>query len=168
MSLFGKIFKTGIITERFDAYSDAELNQIGAELKRMVDRRFRGSLIIRQVDPGSCNGCELEINALSNGFYDIEQYGINFAASPRHADVLMVTGPVARHMQAALLAAYEATPEPKWVIAVGTCAANGGEFGQSYASCGAVEQVIPVDLVIPGCPPTPLNLMKGLLKLAGR
>src|SRR5690606_7470982 len=118
---------------------------------------------IRQVDAGSCNACELEIHALNNPYYGIERFGIHFVASPRHADILLVTGPVSRHMQAALLRAYQATPDPKLVIAMGDCAADGSEFGVSYASCGAVSNVIPVDVVIRGCPPTPVDLLRGIL-----
>lgn len=162
---FKKIFDVGVITEPAGPCNDAELAQIGAEVRGVIDRKFRGSLAIRQVDAGSCNGCELEIHALNNAFYDIERFGIHFVASPRHADILLVTGPVSRHMQHALLATYQSTPDPKWVIAVGTCAANGGEFGVSYASCGAVSNVLPVDAVIPGCPPKPLDLLSGILTL---
>ena len=126
---------------------------------------FRRSLAIRQVDAGSCNGCELEIHALNNPYYAIERFGVHFVASPRHADVLLVTGPVSRHMEAALKRTYEATPAPKWVIAAGDCACSGGEFGVSYASCGAVANVIPVDVRIPGCPPSPQQLLFGLLAL---
>ncbi len=168
IKLLGKVARIGIITEPVKAYTDEELQAVGAELKTVIDRRFNGSLSIRAVDAGSCNGCELEIHALNNSFYDIERFGVHFVASPRHADILLVTGPVSRHMQSALLTTYAATPDPKWVVAVGSCAADGGEFGISYASCGAVGNVLPVDLAIPGCPPTPLNLMKGLLRLAGR
>jgi Ni,Fe-hydrogenase III small subunit len=174
LRLFKKILTTGIVTEPFSIRSHAEhgnedeLEELGIEIKRRIDRKFSGSLAIRQVDAGSCNGCELEIHALNNPFYDIERFGIHFVASPRHADVLLVTGPVSRHMQTALLRTYEATPNPKWVIAAGDCAACGGEFGISYASCGAVSNVIPVDATIPGCPPTPLVLMKGLLGLMQR
>lgn len=165
LSLFNKILKNGVVTERIPLANDAELDVLGIELKNHIDKKFSGSVAIRQVDAGSCNGCELEIHALNNPFYDIERFGIHFVASPRHADVLLVTGPVSRHMQTALLRTYEATPNPKWVIAAGDCAACGGEFGVSYASCGAVSNVIPVDLTIPGCPPTPLALAKGLLAL---
>ncbi|MDD5035624.1 MAG: NADH-quinone oxidoreductase subunit NuoB [Methylococcaceae bacterium] len=168
IKLLSKTFRVGVVTEPVKAFGDAEMETLGAELKAVIDRRFNGSLAIRQVDAGSCNGCELEIHALNNPFYDIERFGVHFVASPRHADILLVTGPVSRHMQSALLTAYHATPDPKWVVAVGSCAADGGEFGISYASCGAVSNVLPVDLVIPGCPPTPLNLAKALLKLAGR
>ncbi len=165
LRLFAKTIKTGVITEKCKAATDAELEQLGIEVKHRVDKNFSGSLAIRAVDAGSCNGCELEIHALNNPFYDVERFGVHFVASPRHADVLLVTGVVSRHMQTALLRTYEATPDPKWVIAMGDCAACGGEFGVSYASCGAVANVIPVDLVIPGCPPNPETLLKGLLAL---
>lgn len=167
LRIFTKIFATGIVTESVKPAKDDELEQLGIAIKRQIDRKFAGSIAIREVDAGSCNGCELEIHALNNPYYDIERFGIHFVASPRHADVLLVTGPVSRHMQTALLRTYQATPNPKWVIAVGDCAACGGEFGVSYASCGAVANVIPVDAVIAGCPPTPLALMKGLLGLIG-
>jgi len=165
LRLFVKTFKTGVVTERIKRPEANELEELGIEVKRHIDKYFSGSLAIRAVDAGSCNGCELEIHALNNPLYDVERYGIHFVASPRHADVLLVTGVVSRHMQTALLRTYEATPHPKWVVAVGDCAACGGEFGVSYASCGAVENVIPVDLVIKGCPPTPETLVKGLLSL---
>jgi Ni,Fe-hydrogenase III small subunit len=143
----------------------ADIDTLGIEVNRGIDRRFAGSLAIRQVDAGSCNGCELEIHALNNPYYAIERFGVHFVASPRHADVLLVTGPVSRHMEAALKRTYEATPAPKWVIAAGDCACSGGEFGVSYASCGAVANVIPVDVRIPGCPPSPQQLLIGLLAL---
>jgi Ni,Fe-hydrogenase III small subunit len=169
LSMYGKIFRVGIITESLPkADKDAQIEQSGQQLKAVIDRRFAGSLAIRQVDAGSCNGCELEIHALNNAYYDIERFGIHFVASPRHADILLVTGPVSRHMETALLRAYNATPDPKWVVAAGDCAACGGEFGTSYASCGGVDKVIPVAAVVPGCPPTPLQLMLGLLRLFGK
>jgi Ni,Fe-hydrogenase III small subunit len=168
LNLLKKILITGIVTEKCKAPKDDELEALGITIKRRIDKKFSGSIAIRQVDAGSCNGCELEIHALNNPYYDIERFGIHFVASPRHADVLLVTGPVSRHMQTALLRTYEATPNPKWVVAVGDCAVCGGEFGQSYASCGAVSNVIPVDVTISGCPPTPLALMKGLLGLLDR
>jgi Ni,Fe-hydrogenase III small subunit len=168
LNMIKKIVTTGIVTEKCTAPKDAELEALGITIKRRIDKKFSGSIAIRQVDAGSCNGCELEIHALNNPFYDIERFGIHFVASPRHADVLLVTGPVSRHMQTALLRTYEATPNPKWVVAVGDCAVCGGEFGQSYACCGAVSNVIPVDVTISGCPPTPLALMKGLLGLIDR
>jgi Ni,Fe-hydrogenase III small subunit len=163
LRLFSKTLKTGVVTEKVKKPSDNELEQLGIKIKRHVDKHFSGSIAIRAVDAGSCNGCELEIHALNNPLYDIERFGIHFVASPRHADVLLVTGPVSRHMQTALLRTYAATPNPKWVIAVGDCAVCGGEFGTTYASCGAVENVIPVDVSIPGCPPTPETLIKALL-----
>jgi len=165
LGMFRKILKTGVVTE--EPRVDSEIEELGPQLKRMVEREFRGSLAIRQVDAGSCNGCELEIHALNNPYYAIERYGVHFVASPRHADALLVTGPVSRHMEAALIATYEATPKPSYVIASGDCACDGGEFGISYASCGAVENVLPVDLKIPGCPPSPAQLMRGLLMLMG-
>jgi Ni,Fe-hydrogenase III small subunit len=161
LRILDRIFKTGTLTEA--APGDAALDALGITLKREIDRRFRGSLAIRQVDAGSCNGCELEIHALNNPYYDIERFGIHFVASPRHADALLVTGPVSRHMETALRRTWLATPSPKMVIAAGSCAGDGGEFGISYASCGAISNVIPVDVTIPGCPPSPLDLLKGIL-----
>ncbi len=159
-----KIWKTGVITEALPQDKQDVLEEIGAQIKAAVGRCFRGSLAIRAVDAGSCNGCELEIHALNNAYYNLERFGIHFVASPRHADMLLVTGPVSRHMQAALQRAWQATPDPKLVIAVGECGANGGEFGVSYASCGAVSNVIPVDAVIRGCPPAPMDLLRGILE----
>ena len=163
LRMFAKIVRTGIVTE--PAPDTADIDKLGIEVKRSIDRRFAGSLAIRHVDAGSCNGCELEIHALNNPYYAIERFGVHFVASPRHADALLVTGPVSRHMEAALKRTYEATPAPKWVIAAGDCACSGGEFGVSYASCGAVANVIPVDVRIPGCPPSPQQLLIGLLAL---
>jgi Ni,Fe-hydrogenase III small subunit len=161
LKLFKKILTTGNLTE--EAPRDSELDTLGQQVKRAIDKRMRGSLAIRQVDAGSCNGCELEIHALNNPYYDIERFGVHFVASPRHADALLVTGPVSRHMETALRRTWRATPSPKYVIAAGSCACDGGEFGISYASCGAVENVIPVDVKIPGCPPSPEALLKGIL-----
>ena len=124
-------------------------------------RRLGRSLSIREVDAGSCNGCELEIHALNNAYYDVERFGLRFVASPRHADVLMVTGPVTKNMREALERTYHATPNPKWVVAVGDCARDGGCFAGSYAVVGGVSEVIPVDLHIPGCPPTPTAMLQG-------
>lgn len=169
-----KIFKVGIVTECYQPPAAAEcaleqtLEQVGTACKKVIAAKFAGSLAIRQVDAGSCNGCELEIHALNNPLYDIERFGVHFVASPRHADLLVVTGPVARHMEAALIATYNATPHPKLVLAVGDCGACGGEFGSSYASAGGVSNVIPVDGVIRGCPPTPLALLQGILQLINR
>lgn len=165
LKMFVKIFRTGVVTESSPDLRDDEVERLGIEVRRVVDRRFAGSLAIRQVDAGSCNACELEIHALSNPYYAIERFGVHFVASPRHADVLLVTGPVSRHMEAALRRTFDAMPSPKWVIAAGECACDGGEFGVSYASCGAVENVLPVDVRIPGCPPTPTQLLTGILRL---
>ena len=158
---------TGVVTEAAAAADDEELARLGIELRRRVDARLGRSLAIRQVDAGSCNGCEREIHALNNPYYDLERFGVHFVASPRHADALLVTGPVSRHMETALRRTWRATPGPKLVIAAGTCACTGGELGVSYASCGAVENVLPVDVRIPGCPPTPLQLLQGLLAALG-
>ena len=144
---------------------DAELAALAARIDIAARRRLGHSLSIREVDAGSCNGCELEINALQNAIYDLERYGLRFVASPRHADVLMVTGPVTKNMREALMRAYEATPAPKFVIAVGECAITGGLFAGSYACVGPVSAVLAVSLVIPGCPPSPHALLKGLLTL---
>lgn len=168
LRLFKKIIVTGIVTETPVIADDREVEALGIEVRRVLDKQFSGSLAIRQVDAGSCNGCELEIHALNNPYYDIERFGVHFVASPRHADCLLVTGPVSRHMEYALRRVYEATPAPRLVVAAGTCACNGGEFGVSYASCGAVENVIPVDVKIPGCPPTPQQLLTGLLTVLRR
>jgi Ni,Fe-hydrogenase III small subunit len=137
----------------------------GQELRGIIGRRLGRSLAIREVDAGSCNGCELEIHALSNAIYDIERFGIRFVASPRHADLLLVTGPVTLNMREALERTYAAMPMPKWVVAAGDCAAGCGEFQGSYACAGAVSKILPVDLVIRGCPPPPVDLLKGLLWL---
>ena len=163
LKLFVKMLGTGIITE--PPPDDSAFAILGEELKRGLNGCFHGSIAIRHVDAGSCNGCELEIQALNNPFYNVERYGVHFVASPRHADVLLVTGPVSRHMEAALRRTWEAMPAPKWVIASGVCACDGGEFGISYASCGAVDNVLPVDLRITGCPPSPSELLSGLLQL---
>jgi Ni,Fe-hydrogenase III small subunit len=145
-----------------DGEAAAELARRLAETSR---RRLGRSLSIRQVDAGSCNGCELEINALNNAFYDLERFGLRFVASPRHADVLLVTGPVTKNMRQALERTYAATPDPKWVVAVGDCALDGGLFAGSYAIEGGVGAVVPVDMVIRGCPPSPTKLLQGLLAL---
>jgi Ni,Fe-hydrogenase III small subunit len=160
-----KIFKVGVVTERLKQSDVCTFERTGDNCKKIIDAKFAGSLAIRQVDAGSCNGCELEIHALNNPLYDIERFGIHFVASPRHADLLLVTGPVSRHMESALITAYEATPEPKLVLAVGSCGESGGEFVCSYASAGAVSNVIPVDGVITGCPPSPIDLLQGILDL---
>ncbi len=167
LNILYKILKVGVVTEPLELLPNDQpsqtLDNTGQQVKKEVEHRFGGSLAIRQVDAGSCNGCELEIHALNNAYYDLERFNVHFVASPRHADILLITGPVSRNMQTALLRTYEATPDPKLVIAAGTCAVNGGEFGISYASCGAVDNVIPIDASIIGCPPTPLALIQGIL-----
>src|SRR6476469_8501355 len=145
----------GPLTEPAPAPDEAALAELAQSVNRAALARLGRSLSIREVDAGSCNGCELEIHALSNAFYDLERFGLRFVASPRHADVLMVTGPVTKNMREALLRTFAATPDPKWVVAAGECAANCGVFAGSYACVGPVSSVIPVDLHIPGCPPTP-------------
>ncbi|MDQ0472220.1 NADH-quinone oxidoreductase subunit B family protein [Labrys wisconsinensis] len=155
----------GPLTEPAPPADDPELAALAAEVAEAARRRLGRSLSIRQVDAGSCNGCELEIHALGNAFYDLERFGLRFVASPRHADVLLVTGPVTRNMQGALLRTYQATPAPKWVVAAGACALDGGLFAGSYACVGGVSAVVPVDLHIPGCPPSPATLLRGLLAL---
>jgi Ni,Fe-hydrogenase III small subunit len=153
------------LTESAPEPDAAALAELAQHVDRAARRRLGRSLAIREVDAGSCNGCELEIHALNNAFYDLERFGIRFVASPRHADVLLVTGPVTRNMQQALLRTYTATPEPKWVVAVGDCSVDGGLFAGGYAVVGGVSAVVPVDLHIRGCPPTPLQLLRGLLAL---
>jgi Ni,Fe-hydrogenase III small subunit len=147
------------------AGEDALLAELGRALEVRARKLYGRSLTIREVDAGSCNGCELEIHALNNAIYDVERFGIKFAASPRHADVLLVTGPVTHNMRAALERTYAATPDPKWVVAAGDCAAGCGVFAQSYATIGSLAAVVPVDLVISGCPPKPIDLLKGLIAL---
>ncbi len=165
--LFANLFRPPL-TEAAPSPADAALAELGQALERATRRRLGRSLSIREVDAGSCNGCELEIHALSNAFYDVERFGIRFVASPRHADVLMVTGPVTKNMAEALRRTWEATPDPKWVVAVGACAVDGGIFKASYAVAGGVDAVVPVDLHIPGCPPSPTALLEGLLALLQR
>ena len=142
---------------------DGDIEKLGATVSEAARKRLGRSLSIRQVDAGSCNGCELEIHALNNAYYDLERFGLHFVASPRHADVLLVTGPVTKNMAEALKRTYDATPAPKWVIAAGDCAADGGCFAGSYAIVGGVSAIVPVDLTIPGCPPSPTALLEGLL-----
>ena len=153
------------LTEAAPAPDEAGLAELAQSVNRAARARLGRSLSIREVDAGSCNGCELEIHALSNAFYDLERLGLRFVASPRHADVLLVTGPVTKNMREALLRTYNATPDPKWVVAVGACAASGGIFAGSYAVAGGVKDVLTVDLHIPGCPPNPKALLAGLLAL---
>lgn len=153
------------VTDAAPPPDEAALAALAQKLDRAAHRKLGRSLAIREVDAGSCNGCELEIHALNNAFYDLERFGLRFVASPRHADVLMVTGPVTRNMREALERTYNATPDPKWVVAVGDCAFNGGIFADSYACVGGVSQVVPIDLHIKGCPPSPEALLRGLIAL---
>ncbi|HEX8987534.1 MAG TPA: formate hydrogenlyase [Rhodocyclaceae bacterium] len=160
-----RILRTGILTERpAEAAPAAEIERLHDEILSILGR----ALTIREVDAGSCNGCELEIHALNNAYYNLEGRGIKFVASPRHADMLLVTGPVTKNMENALRIAYDCTPDPKLVVAVGDCGCTGGPFGESYASCGRVDNVIAVDVTVPGCPPTPLALMQGILAAVRR
>jgi Ni,Fe-hydrogenase III small subunit len=159
----------GSLTEAPPDADEAMLAELARSLHVRARERLGRSLAIRHVDAGSCNGCELEIHALNNAFYDLERFGLRFVASPRHADVLLVTGPVTKNMREALERTYAATPDPKWVVAVGDCARDGGMFAGSYACVGGVSAVVPVDLHIRGCPPTPTQLLQGLMALlAGR
>jgi Ni,Fe-hydrogenase III small subunit len=158
--------RAGIVTE--PAPRDADVERLGARLGDELRRVFGRSLAIRHVDAGSCNACELEIAALTGPHYDLERFGLHIVASPRHADCLLVTGPVTRNMAEALLRTWEATPHPKLVIAVGDCARDGGIFRGSYAIVGGVGDVVPVDAVVPGCPPSPLAILAGILDVIGR
>jgi Ni,Fe-hydrogenase III small subunit len=162
--LFQSLFQQPF-TEQAPAPADAALAELATAVGQVARRRLGRSLSIREVDAGSCNGCELEIHTLNNAYYDVERFGLRFVASPRHADVLMVTGPVTRNMREALERTYDAVPNPKWVIAIGDCGRDGGCFAGSYAVVGGVSEVIPVDLHVPGCPPTPTAMLKGLLAL---
>ncbi|HEX9323509.1 MAG TPA: NADH-quinone oxidoreductase subunit B family protein [Xanthobacteraceae bacterium] len=157
-----------LATTAAPAPGDAALEELGRTLAERARRLYGRSLAIREVDAGSCNGCELEIHALNNPVYDVERFGIRFVASPRHADVLLVTGPVTRNMKVALERTYAATPDPKWVVAVGDCGCGCGVFEGSYAVIGAVEKVVPVDLHIRGCPPTPTAVLEGLIALVDK
>ncbi|HEX8949358.1 MAG TPA: NADH-quinone oxidoreductase subunit B family protein [Dissulfurispiraceae bacterium] len=162
-----QIFRTGIVTEPLPLETEAALKEVGGRLEEAIRKRFKRSLTIREVDAGSCNGCELEIHAMNNPIYNCERFGIHFTASPRFADMLLVTGPVARNMEIALRRTYNSTPPPKLVVAVGDCGCTGGVFGESYASLGGIDKVIPVDVYIPGCPPNPVALLNGILKAVG-
>ena len=161
-----QIVRHGIVSEAPPAI-DATAQAVTRIQQDILDVLGR-ALTIRQVDAGSCNGCELEIHALNNPYYNIEGLGIKFVASPRHADLLLVTGPVSRHMATALQRTYDATPEPKLVVAVGTCAIDGGIFGEGYATVGGVDKVIPVDYAVPGCPPEPIEILRGILTVLRR
>ena len=157
-----QILRVGVISEPPPA-ADESMRIVAQHLSEAMRQQLGRALVIRHIDAGSCNGCECEIHALSNPYYNLEALGIKFTASPRHADLLLVTGPVAQNMEVAVKRAYDATPTPKLVVAVGDCGATGGLFGESYASCGKVANVIPVDVAVPGCPPTPLQLMQAVL-----
>ncbi len=159
-ALFGKP-----LTDAGPAVPDATVAALALRLEQAAQTRLGRSLSIREVDCGSCNGCELEVNALANVAYDMERFGLKFVASPRHADVLLVTGPLTHNMREALLRVWDCTPEPKWLVAAGDCAVDGGVFKGSYAIAGGIGEALPVDLVIPGCPPTPTQLLEGLLAL---
>ncbi len=166
-SVFQKIFRTGIVTEPLDAASAADV-----ELLREIDRKARRllgrALAVREVDAGSCNGCEIEISGLTGPVYDSERFGFHFVASPRHADLLLVTGPVTRNMEVPLRKTYDATPDPKFVVAAGDCARTCGVFKGSYAVSGSVDRIIPVDVFVPGCPPEPADILRGILALLDR
>ncbi len=160
--LLKQIAKTGIVTDTAPL-PDAALRAFEQRLGQLILKHFGRALAIRHVDAGSCNGCELEIHAMNSPYYNLEGLGIKFVASPRHADMLLVTGPVSRNMETALKRTWEATPDPKLVVAIGDCGCTGGIFGESYASCGRVSNVIPVDVAVPGCPPTPVAILQGIL-----
>jgi Ni,Fe-hydrogenase III small subunit len=161
-----QIASIGIVSEK--APEPDESLRVRDGLQAKIRRILGRALCIRHVDAGSCNGCELEIHAVNNPIYNIEGLGIRFVASPRHGDLLLVTGPVSRHMQTALLRTYEAMPDPKLVVAIGDCGCTGGVFGESYASCGRVSNVIPVDVTVPGCPPSPARILAGILTAISR
>jgi Ni,Fe-hydrogenase III small subunit len=166
-TILRQIVATGIVSEAAPSDS-AQLRVTSDRIQREILDILGQALTIRHVDAGSCNGCELEIHALNNPYYNLEGLGMRFVASPRHADMLLVTGPVSRHMEEALRRTYDATPEPRLVVAVGDCGRDGGIFGASYASCGGVASTIPVDLVIPGCPPPPIEILRGILTAVQR
>jgi Ni,Fe-hydrogenase III small subunit len=160
-----KTLRDGPATERATLVSEETVQSLTRNLDAAAQRRLGRSLSIRHVDCGSCNGCELEIHALNNIVYDLERFGLRFVASPRHADILLVTGPLTRNLREALLRTWEATPDPKWVVAMGDCAVDGGVFKGSYAIEGGISAAVPVDLTIPGCPPTPTQILAGLRAL---
>lgn len=167
LRILHQIFRTGIVTEPLSPEDEKSVELVGERLEEAVRKVFAGSLTIRQVDAGSCNACELEIHALNNPIYNCERFGITFAASPRFADMLLVTGPVTGSMEIALKRAYDATPPPKLVVAVGDCGYDGGVFGKSYASKGGVASVLPVAAYIHGCPPSPSAILSGILAAVG-
>jgi Ni,Fe-hydrogenase III small subunit len=163
-----QIARAGISTEAPPFVTDEDVPRQMERVQREILDILGQALAIREVDAGSCNGCELEIHALNNPYYNLEGLGIRFVASPRHADMLLVTGPVSRNMEMALRRTYDAMPEPRLVVAVGDCGCNGGIFGESYATCGAVANVLPVDVTVLGCPPPPLEIMRGILSAVRR
>lgn len=163
-----RIFETGILTEPLESAEEAKIISTGRILEDETLKRFKRSLAIRFVDAGSCNACELEIHAVNNPIYNCERFGIHFTASPRFADMLLVTGPVSINMEIALKRTFEAMPSPKLVVAVGDCAHNGGVFGKNYSSLGSVGNIIPVDVYIRGCPPSPSEILSGILKAISR
>jgi len=167
VQLFSRIWRTGIVTETLNT-AEPDAVEIGRALEAHVKRLFGRALAIREVDAGSCNGCELEITGLAGPVYDMERFGLQFVASPRHADLLLVTGPVTRNMETPLRRTYEATPSPKLVVAVGDCAKGCGVFKDSYAVVGPVDHVIPVDVTVTGCPPEPTDILRGILEAVGR
>jgi len=163
LKILHQIFRTGIVTEPLPAGVDEEIKVVGQELEEAIRRCFHGSLTIRAVDAGSCNACELELHAMNNPIYNCERFGIHFTASPRFADMLLVTGPATRNMEIALKRTYNAMPPPKLVVAVGDCGCNGGIFGEGYASLGGIGKILRVDAYIKGCPPKPVDLLRGIL-----
>jgi Ni,Fe-hydrogenase III small subunit len=168
-SLLGKILSTPIVTEPVSRVAeDQQIELVTREIDARVRKLLGRSLHIREVDAGSCNGCEVEITALTNPYYDLERFGLHFVASPRHADCLLVTGPVTRNMAEPLRLTYEATPDPKIVVAIGDCARDCGVFKGSYAVVGGVDKVIPVDVIVPGCPPEPIDILRGILAAIDR
>jgi Ni,Fe-hydrogenase III small subunit len=162
-----QMLRTGIKTEA-PPEADESLRAVQQRLQQDILKHFGHALAIRHVDAGSCNGCELEIHCVNNPYYNIEGLGISFVASPRHADMLLVTGPVSKNMEIALRRTYDATPEPKLVVAIGDCGCTGGIYGENYASCGGIANVIPVDVAVPGCPPTPVAILQGILTAIGK
>ena len=165
LKILHQIFRTGIVTEPLPAGVDEEIKVVGQELEEAIRRCFHGSLTIRAVDAGSCNACELELHAMNNPIYNCERFGIHFTASPRFADMLLVTGPATRNMEIALKRTYNAMPPPKLVVAVGDCGCNGGIFGEGYASLGGIGKILRVDAYIKGCPPKPVDLLNGILRV---
>ena len=165
LKILHQIFRTGIVTEPLPSGVEEEIKVVGQELEEAIRRCFHGSLTIRAVDAGSCNACELELHAMNNPIYNCERFGIHFTASPRFADMLLVTGPATRNMEIALKRTYNAMPPPKLVVAVGDCGCNGGIFGEGYASLGGIGKILRVDAYIKGCPPKPVDLLNGILRV---